>query len=323
LNNPLGVTNSKNRWGTVYPYFYCIGRAKHRTCTQPAVLIADVEASVADYWTRVQFSEARIAQIREQAMAELARRQNTHRIELERQEKRKRQLHDQQLKLLEARYANAIPLDLLKSEQERITRDLAGAQQIIDRCSTEINLILTVVEEILLLCANAHRLYLSATPDVRRQLNQAVFTRFWIVDDQVHGTDLTEPFAQLLAPDITIPLSTDGDATTNAVTDLPEDSAAADSTSRGARRRARQARHRPPQALSATLVGVQPPDVIERPNDPLPTEVQNPGQSRGRGSNIHTLVDLTCQHKNQILLVEGPEITVRPVGTRRVTSGPQ
>jgi site-specific DNA recombinase len=248
LNNPLGVTNSKNRWGTVYPYFYCIGRAKHRTCTQPAVLIADVEASVADYWTRVQFSEARIAQIREQAMAELARRQNTHRIELERQEKRKRQLHDQQLKLLEARYANAIPLDLLKSEQERITRDLAGAQQIIDRCSTEINLILTVVEEILLLCANAHRLYLSATPDVRRQLNQAVFTRFWIVDDQVHGADLTEPFAQLLAPDITIPLSTDGDATTNAVTDLPEDSAAADSTSRGARRRARQARHRPPGA---------------------------------------------------------------------------
>jgi hypothetical protein len=27
-------------------------------------------------------------------------------------------------------------------------------------------------------------------------------------------------------------------------------------------------------------------------------------------------VDLTCQHKNQTLLVEGPEIKVRPVGTR-------
>jgi len=32
-------------------------------------------------------------------------------------------------------------------------------------------------------------------------------------------------------------------------------------------------------------------------------------------------VDLTCQHKNHTLLVEGPEITVRPVGTRRVTAG--
>ena len=27
-------------------------------------------------------------------------------------------------------------------------------------------------------------------------------------------------------------------------------------------------------------------------------------------------MDLTCQHKNQTLLVEGPEIKIRPVGTR-------
>jgi hypothetical protein len=27
------------------------------------------------------------------------------------------------------------------------------------------------------------------------------------------------------------------------------------------------------------------------------------------------VVDLTCQHKNQTLLVEGPEIMIRPVGT--------
>jgi hypothetical protein len=29
-----------------------------------------------------------------------------------------------------------------------------------------------------------------------------------------------------------------------------------------------------------------------------------------------TVVDLTCQHKNQALLVEGPEVMIRPVGTR-------
>ena len=28
------------------------------------------------------------------------------------------------------------------------------------------------------------------------------------------------------------------------------------------------------------------------------------------------MVDLTCQHKNQALLVEGSEIMIRPVGTR-------
>ena len=27
-------------------------------------------------------------------------------------------------------------------------------------------------------------------------------------------------------------------------------------------------------------------------------------------------MDLTCEHKNQTLLVEGPEIKIRPIGTR-------
>jgi site-specific DNA recombinase len=29
-----------------------------------------------------------------------------------------------------------------------------------------------------------------------------VFTRFWIINDQVHGADLTTPFAELLDPDL-------------------------------------------------------------------------------------------------------------------------
>ena len=35
------------------------------------------------------------------------------------------------------------------------------------------------------------------------------------------------------------------------------------------------------------------------------------------------VVDLTLQHTNHTVLVEGTEITVRPVGTRRVTGGPR
>ena len=34
-----------------------------------------------------------------------------------------------------------------------------------------------------------------------------------------------------------------------------------------------------------------------------------------------TVVDLTCQHTNHTVLVEGPEIMIRPVGTRRLVAG--
>jgi hypothetical protein len=33
------------------------------------------------------------------------------------------------------------------------------------------------------------------------------------------------------------------------------------------------------------------------------------------------VVDLTCQHKNQTLLVEGSEIMIRRVATRRLVAG--
>ena len=255
----MGISNITNRWGTVYPYFYCLGRAKKKNCAQSAVLIADVEASVADYWTRVQLTEEQITEIREHVTHSLTRQQARNQGELDRQHRRVRELENQRLKLLEARYADAIPLELFKSEQERITRELAGAAQIIERCSTEINAVMRVVDEALLIAANAHRLYLSAPPDVRRQLNQAVFARFWIIDDQVQGADLTDTFAQLLDPDLAARLQDENEAAAN---------------------------------TRATGAHVDQPDGIQRPNGPLPTEMTNPGPNRDRGSNIRTQVEL-------------------------------
>jgi site-specific DNA recombinase len=271
----FGVMNARNRWGTIYPYFYCLGRAKKEDCTQSTILITDVEVAVADYWSHIQLSESRIAAIREQVMAALVGRQHNNRAELDRQEKRRKELQNQQLKLIEMRYADAISLEHLKSEQERITRELAQAQQIIDQCSTEIEAVMKVVEEALLLCANAHRLYLSAPPDVRRQLNQAVFARLWIMDDQVQGADLTEGFAHLLASDLPAWLAE------------PKDG---EDTKIETRSRPGKGRGRSTGAQRARLELVRPEDAIQRPNGPLPADTKNPGPNRDRGSNVTVLV---------------------------------
>jgi hypothetical protein len=37
--------------------------------------------------------------------------------------------------------------------------------------------------------------------------------------------------------------------------------------------------------------------------------------------DLGTLVDLTCQHTSHTVLVEGPEIMISPVGTRRLVAG--
>jgi hypothetical protein len=76
----LGVTNATNRWGTVYPYFYCINRMRLKNCQQRAILIAEVEAGVAEQWTRVQLTVPRIAEIRTLVMAELKLRQGRNQV---------------------------------------------------------------------------------------------------------------------------------------------------------------------------------------------------------------------------------------------------
>jgi hypothetical protein len=87
--------------------------------------------------------------------AELDHHQRVQAAELTRQHARVIELKRQQQKLIEARYAGAIPLDLLKSEQKRISREFAGGQQIIERYSNEVAAVMRMVDEALLLCADA------------------------------------------------------------------------------------------------------------------------------------------------------------------------
>ena len=267
----LGITNATNRWGTVYPYFFCIGRAKRRTpCDQPAILIDDLEVCVADWWRRVQLTDERIAAIRAEVLAELARYEADSRRETARQQKRIDDLQREQLKLLQAHYADAVPLDVMKAEQERISRELAGATAIVERCAGEAATLLAAVEEVLLLCANAYELYLAAPPEVRRALNQAVFSRFWVVRDRVGGADLNEPFARVLTP-----APSEG-----------RDSAMEDADSRTSDG---QHQRKGTSAPTGETTYWHP---VERPYGWLPGESRNPHHSRDRGSNMLTLVEL-------------------------------
>src|SRR5206468_2117555 len=105
----------------------------------------DVEAAVADYWTRVSITEGRMTAVRHEVMGELMRRHRSNQADLERQEKHKKDLQNQQGKLIEMRYAEAITLEQLKSELERIARELAGTEQLIETYSMRIETVLAAV----------------------------------------------------------------------------------------------------------------------------------------------------------------------------------
>ncbi len=110
------------------------------------------------------------------------------------QQRRIAKLERERKKLLQAFYAEAIPAELLKEEQGRITREIAQAQQVIQNHDNSSDRAYELLEDLLTLCDDPYALYLCADEPTKRMLNQAVAVRFWIWDERIHTVELTAEF---------------------------------------------------------------------------------------------------------------------------------
>lgn len=106
----IGLTNTRNRHGSIYPNFYCIGRQHKRThCNQPYVPVETVEAKVADYYATIQLQPDAATTIRDVISEEIDRTRRLAARDVKRQEKRLSQLEHERRQLIHAHYAEAIP----------------------------------------------------------------------------------------------------------------------------------------------------------------------------------------------------------------------
>ncbi len=83
-------------------------------------------------------------------------------------------LADERGKLLQAFYANAIPLDLLKTEQDRIGVAEQAAKGQLEAMEGDLEGWQDVLRTAIELAGNCHAAYLKARPCVRRRFNDAV-----------------------------------------------------------------------------------------------------------------------------------------------------
>ena len=101
--------------------------------------------------------------------------------------------------VLQAHYTGAIPLDLLKDEMDRLTREMAEAERLTRNASKTVDELDLTLHQALMVASTCHQQYQAAPPHIRRQINQGFFTRLLIAPDgSVERAELTEPFATLL-----------------------------------------------------------------------------------------------------------------------------
>lgn len=197
------VTMSKSRQGRIYPYFMCVGRHQKRTdCHQKAIPINVAEQLVENLYRDIQLTTEQRQHIEQHLRTELA----TNQAKTDRRHRdlttQKGRLLAERTRLLRAHYADAIPLDLLKTEQDRIARQLASIDEQLTATVTACAEIDHNLHTALQYAENCHHGYLAAEPPIRRLYNQAFFERIELSEHDATGT-LNDPFDAIHAAAMT------------------------------------------------------------------------------------------------------------------------
>ena len=193
----LIIHHAKARNGHIYPYFVCSYRQRHRDqCSFKAVLIDDVDARIADLYRHIHITPDERRTIEKYLRLDLDHiyaRQHTHTQKLTTQA---RTLKAQQAKLLEAHYADAVPLDLFKAEQARLARELDQISRELAALTADREHLEHRLTEALALLEHCHRLYThpNTPPSLKKLLNTVFFTEILInPTDNTPDTPATAP----------------------------------------------------------------------------------------------------------------------------------
>ena len=207
----LMITNAKSRSGARYPYFICSARHKKRNdCTQRAVLMDVVEAKIEEFYNKVTFSRPFRAIIEPWFASQIATLEEEARVETDRLKQQKDKLEREQRKLLQAYQADAIPLDVLKEDQDRIRKSLSAVTSEMKAYQTECAANSSNLNNLFELLEDCGKTYGIASERQRRSFNQALFEKIRIHagKDQSHDDGLnveveyTESFSALLDSNI-------------------------------------------------------------------------------------------------------------------------
>jgi site-specific DNA recombinase len=198
----LIVNHAKGNGGT-YRYFVCIGRQKDKaSCSLRAIRIDHAEAAIAEHYASVQLPAEEVARLQTFLSSELSKLRADAEHERKAQERRKRSLEAERQKLLTAHYADAIPLDLLKTEQARITAGITAIEGRLAAVAADFRKAEANLQRALARAGDCQAAYREAAGRLRRQFNLAFFKRLLIGDDYTVTGELTEPFDLILSDDL-------------------------------------------------------------------------------------------------------------------------
>ncbi len=195
----LVIQRARNRHGDEYLYFFCPETKREPfRCSAKYSNVLRVEAAVAEHYRTVQVDQGFANSMREVLEKALLEDEVSQRERHSQLEKRLVQLEEQESRLIDMLADGDMPKLKVKAKLHEIERDKGRLQEELSNVVDTLTNVAEFVDVSLDLLQDAHTLYVQADDEIRRRLNQAVFTRIFINRDEVTGHELDEPFGDLL-----------------------------------------------------------------------------------------------------------------------------
>ena len=206
LNYNTVLRYFKTHHDIVYPYFVCAGRHSKRVkdCKMRAVLVDVIERKIEEIYDAYQIPPELKAPLESYLIGIIEKDKQKAETEITSIEREKYQLEHRRKKLLEAHYSDAIPLELLKSEQKQIAKELAAIEREINLHNISYHTAEYAVKSAIELAEDCGMAYRSGSDTYKRLMNQAIFSRFLVSNNSDGVCSVTAefqpPFNVILEP---------------------------------------------------------------------------------------------------------------------------
>ncbi|KAB1658175.1 recombinase family protein [Pseudoclavibacter sp. CFCC 11306] len=178
----LIVTHATSRSGDVYPYFLCAGRhaKRSRTCNFRATLIDQVEEEICKVFDQITISAEARARYEQLADEQFLKLKSSQQQELDDYTRTREAIERKRHKLLEAHYADAISIDILRQEQTKLDHELQQVDRRIGALQQDLAEQQRTVHQALDFAQYCGAAYRAADEQMKRLLIQLFFDRLYI-----------------------------------------------------------------------------------------------------------------------------------------------
>ena len=189
--------------GGEYFYFFCAKKSRGG-CPSRFGPVDLVEAAVERHYKTVRFEENFKMAVRTTLHETLADQTKSAKLLRDQLKSRIAKLDLQEENLYDLAAEHDGPKDRLRSRLSKITAERYRLQEALEASDDTLEVGAATIEAALTLLDNPYHLYRRSSEKFRRLINQALFDKLFIIEDEVVDHEFREPFAELVEAQIRI-----------------------------------------------------------------------------------------------------------------------